>query len=147
MQPQLFMGSVLCATSVGITARVFKDLRKIQSKEAQIILGAAVINDVLGLIVLAVVSGIVTSAELGQTMDVVSLLRLIGIAVVFLGLSLGFGAFLVPRLMNQASRLRTGGAMLISALVFCFGLAYLANVAGLAPIIGAFPRLPRRSPD
>ncbi len=61
----LFIGSVLCATSVGITARVFKDLGKLQMKEAQIILGAAVIDDVLGLIVLAVVSGIVTSCGIG----------------------------------------------------------------------------------
>jgi Kef-type K+ transport system membrane component KefB len=134
----LFMGSVLCATSVGITARVFKDLKRLQTKEAQIILGAAVIDDVLGLIVLAVVSGIVTSAESGQPMQIGSILRLIGIAVLFLGASLSIGAFLIPRVIKQIARLRTGGMMLISALVFCFGLAYLANLAGLAPIVGAF---------
>ncbi len=134
----LFMGSVLCATSVGITARVFKDLKRLQTKEAQIVLGAAVIDDVLGLIVLAVVSGIVTAAELGQPLQIGSVLRLIGIAVLFLGASLTIGAFLVPRAMKQLARLRTGGMMLISALVFCFGLAYLANLAGLAPIVGAF---------
>jgi Kef-type K+ transport system membrane component KefB len=65
-------------------------------------------------------------------------LRLIGIAVLFLGSALTIGAFLVPRVMRQLARLRTGGMMLISALVFCFGLAYLANAAGLAPIVGAF---------
>jgi Kef-type K+ transport system membrane component KefB len=134
----LFMGAVLCATSVGITARVFKDLGRLQTKEAQIILGAAVIDDVLGLVILAVVSGIVSAAELGRALNVGSVLRLIGLAVLFLGGSLGIGAFLVPRIMRQLSKLRTGGMMIISALLFCFGMAYLANAAGLAPIVGAF---------
>jgi Kef-type K+ transport system membrane component KefB len=134
----LFIGSVLCATSVGITARVFKDLGKLQTKEARIILGAAVIDDVLGLIVLAVVSGIITSAGMGQALAVGSLFQLIGVAILFLGGSLAFGVFVIPRLMKQLSKLQTGGVMFTSTLVFCFGLAYLANVSGLAPIVGAF---------
>ena len=134
----MFMGAVLCATSVGITARVFKDLNRLQMKEARIILGAAVIDDVLGLIVLAVVSGIITSAELGQPMAVGALLRLIGVAILFLGGSLTIGAFLVPRIMKQLARLRTAGMMLFSALLFAFALAYLSGVIGLAPIVGAF---------
>ncbi len=134
----LFMGAVLCATSVGITARVFKDLGKLHTKEAQIILGAAVIDDVLGLIILAVVSGIVSAAEMGRALDIGSILRLIGVAVLFLGGSLTIGAFLVPRIMGQLAKLRTGGMMIVSALLFCFGMAYLANAVGLAPIIGAF---------
>ena len=134
----LFMGAVLCATSVGITARVFKDLGKLQTKEAQIILGAAVIDDVLGLIILAVVSGIVSAAEMGRALDIGSILRLIGVAVLFLVGSLTIGAFLVPRIMGQLAKLRTGGMMIVSALLFCFGMAYLANAVGLAPIIGAF---------
>ena len=134
----LFMGAVLCATSVGITARVFKDLGKLQTKEAQIILGAAVIDDVLGLIILAVVSGIVSAAEMGRALDIGSVLRLIGVAVLFLVGSLTVGAFLVPRIMGQLAKLRTGGMMIVSALLFCFGMAYLANAVGLAPIVGAF---------
>ena len=134
----LFMGAVLCATSVGITARVFKDLGKLQTKEAQIILGAAVIDDVLGLIILAVVSGIVSAAEMGRALDMGSILRLIGVAVLFLVGSLTIGAFLVPRIMGQLAKLRTGGMMIVSALLFCFGMAYLANAVGLAPIVGAF---------
>jgi Kef-type K+ transport system membrane component KefB len=134
----LFMGAVLCATSVGITARVFKDLGKLQTKEAQIILGAAVIDDVLGLIILAVVSGIVSSAEMGRALDISSVLRLIGVAILFLGGSLTVGAFLVPRIIGQLAKLRTGGMMIVSALLFCFGMAYLANAVGLAPIVGAF---------
>ncbi len=134
----LFVGAVLCATSVGITARVFKDLKKLQTKEAQIILGAAVIDDVLGLMVLAVVSGIVSAAEAGQPLAIGETLRLIFVAILFLGGTLAAGSFLVPRMMKQAARLRTGGVMLVSALAFAFALAYLADVVGLAPIVGAF---------
>jgi hypothetical protein len=123
----LFMGAVLCATSVGITARVFKDMGKLQTKEAQVILGAAVIDDVLGLVILVVVSGIVSAAELGRTLDIGSVLRLIGVAVLFLGGSLGIGGFLVPRIIGQLAKLRTGGMMVVSALLFCFGMAYLAD--------------------
>jgi Kef-type K+ transport system membrane component KefB len=134
----LFVGAVLCATSVGITARVFKDLGKLQMKEAQIILGAAVIDDVLGLIVLAVVSGIVSAAEFGQPLALGAVIRLVLVALLFLGGTLIAGSFLVPRIMKQLSKLRTSGMMLISALVFCFALAYLADLTGLAPIVGAF---------
>jgi Kef-type K+ transport system membrane component KefB len=134
----LFMGAVLCATSVGITARVFKDLGKLQTKEAQITLGAAVIDDVLGLIILAVVSGIVSAAEMGHALEIGSILRLIGVAILFLVGSLTVGAFLVPRIICQLAKLRTGGMMIVSALLFCFGMAYLANAVGLAPIVGAF---------
>jgi Kef-type K+ transport system membrane component KefB len=134
----MFIGAVLCATSVGITARVFKDLGKLQTKEAQIILGAAVIDDVLGLIILAVVSGIISAAELGQPLAIGALLRLIGVSILFLGGALGLGVFLVPKIMKQLAKLRTAGVMLISALLFAFALSYLANAAGLAAIVGAF---------
>jgi Kef-type K+ transport system membrane component KefB len=134
----MFIGAVLCATSVGITARVFKDLGKLQTKEAQIILGAAVIDDVLGLIILAVVSGIISAAELGQPLAIGALLRLIGVSILFLGGALGLGVFLVPKVMKQLAKLRTAGVMLISALLFAFLLSYLANAAGLAAIVGAF---------
>ncbi len=134
----LFVGAVLCATSVGITARVFKDLGKLQMKEAQIVLGAAVIDDVLGLIVLAVVSGIVSAAEFGQPLALGAVIRLVLVALLFLGGTMIAGSFLVPRIMKQLSRLRTSGMMLISALGCCFALAYLADLTGLAPIVGAF---------
>lgn len=134
----LFMGAVLCATSVGITARVFKDLRKLQMKEAQITLGAAVIDDVLGLLILAVVSGIVAAAESGQPLDVLAVLRLMGMAILFLGGSLALGIYLIPRTMKQLARLRTAGVMLISALLLAFFFSYLADAAGLAAIVGAF---------
>jgi Kef-type K+ transport system membrane component KefB len=134
----MFIGAVLCATSVGITARVLKDLGKLQLRESKIILGAAVIDDVLGLIILAVVAGIVSAAEQGTELAVGSILKLIAIAVLFLGVSLVLGITLIPRIMGLLARLRTAGIMLLSALMFAFALSYLANAAGLAPIVGAF---------
>ncbi len=134
----LFIGATLCATSVGITARVFKDLGKIQTSEAKIILGAAVIDDVLGLIILAVVSGIVVAAETGGELAVGTLVQITAIAIGFLIGALVIGTVLVPRTMKTLSKLRTSGMMLVSALVFCFLLSYLANLAGLATIVGAF---------
>ncbi len=134
----LFIGCVLCATSVGITARVFQDLGRLHTKEAQIILGAAVIDDVLGLIILAVVSGVVSAAELGQPFQISSIVRLIAVALGFLGGALILGTFLIPRVMKQLAKLRTAGIMLLSSLLLAFLLSYLAGVAGLAPIVGAF---------
>jgi Kef-type K+ transport system membrane component KefB len=134
----LFVGAVLCATSVGITARVLKDLGKTQRKESQIILGAAVIDDVLGLLILAVVAEIVAAAELGQPMQAAGILRLAAAVFAFLVGALALGAFLVPRIMRHLARLRTSGIMLISSLLLAFGLAYAASKAGLAPIVGAF---------
>ena len=134
----LFIGAVLCATSVGITARVFKDLGKLQTPEAQIVLGAAVIDDILGLIILTIVSGIVIAAESGKSLDIPAILRLVGIALLFLAGSLALGVKLIPKIMPQLARLRTGGIMLISALLFAFSLSYLASATGLAAIVGAF---------
>ena len=134
----LFVGAVLCATSVGITARVFKDLGKLKVKEAQIILGAAVIDDVLGLIILAAVSGVVVAAESGHPMQVGAVLARIGVSLAFLGGAMAFGRFAMPRIMAQLARLRTSGVMLTSSLLFAFGFAWLANAAGLASIVGAF---------
>jgi len=91
-----------------------------------------------GLIVLAVVSGIITSAESGQPMAIGSTIRLIAVAVFFLGAALSIGTFLIPRILKQLARLRTGGVMLISALLFAFALSYLVAAVGLAPIVGAF---------
>lgn len=134
----MFIGAVLCATSVGITARVFKDMGRAQSKEARIVLGAAVVDDVLGLIILAVVSGIISASISGRSLEITGLAHLIGMPIVFLGGSLSLGVLLAPRVMNFMTRLRTRGIMLISALLFAFILSYLAHLAGLAVIVGAF---------
>ncbi|MFH1744919.1 MAG: cation:proton antiporter [bacterium] len=131
----LFLGATLTATSVGITARVFKDLNKLQTKEAQIVLGAAVIDDVLGLIILAVVSAIVLTGAI--SFGAISLIT--GKALLFLAGSLFLGQLIAPRLGYFFSIIHTGVGMKIT-LAIAFGLimAYLSQLIGLAPIVGAF---------
>ncbi len=108
----IFIGATLCATSVGITARVFKDLGKLQIREAKIILGAAVIDDVLALIILAAVSAIVASAMTGDPLSALGLARIAAISIGFLALSIFVGVKLIPRIMaflSQASNRRNHG--------------------------------------
>jgi Kef-type K+ transport system membrane component KefB len=133
-----FLGATLTATSVGITARVLSDLGKSRSAEARVILGAAVIDDVLGLVILAIVAGAIQAADLGQRMAVGSIAAVLLKAVGFLGGALALGVTLSPRLFRVAARLRGRGVLLATALVFCFALAYLASAIGLAPIVGAY---------
>jgi Kef-type K+ transport system membrane component KefB len=130
-----FIGATLCATSVGITARVLKDIGRSQQTEARIILGAAVIDDVLGLIVLAVVSGAIVLGEVYFW----GVMGIVGKSVGFIALALVLGAIRFPRLLfKYASFLRGHGLLVATALVICFGFSYGANLVGLAPIIGAF---------
>lgn len=131
----LFLGAALTATSVGITARVFKDLGKLKIKESQIVLGAAVIDDVLGLIILAVVSAIVVAGSV--TAGVVGIIILK--AILFLGGAMLLGQLLAIHISNFFSKIHTGAGMKFAvAFSFGLGMAYLANFLGLAPIIGAF---------
>jgi len=133
-----FVGATLCATSVGITARVLTDLKKTASAEGRIILGAAVIDDVLGLIVLAVVAGIIQAADQGRAFDPMTVGLIIGKSVLFLGGAIAVGGWISKRAFRLASRMKSQNLLLPTALGFCFGLSYLAAVAGLAPIVGAF---------
>jgi Kef-type K+ transport system membrane component KefB len=131
----LFLGATLTATSVGITARVFSDLKVLASREAQIVLGAAVIDDVLGLIILAVVSAIVKTGEVGATEVVWITLK----AVLFLVGALVVGNRLAPLASRWLSKVHTGVGMKFSILIaFCLIFAWLAELIGLAPIVGAF---------
>jgi Kef-type K+ transport system membrane component KefB len=133
-----FLGATLTATSVGITARVLQDLGKSRSPEARVILGAAVIDDVLGLVILAVVSGVITSADRGEAMSYGKIGVTLGTAIAFLFTGLALGVALSRRIFDLAARLRGSGVLLATALIFCFGLAYLASIVGLAPIVGAY---------
>ncbi len=133
-----FLGAMLAATSVGITARVLKDANALRTPFARIILGAAVIDDVLGLLVLAVISGIITAAATGTAPSVGALLLIIVKAGVFLVGSLAIGSLLSPRLFRGALALRSTGIVQALSLSLCFFLSYLALRAGLAPIVGAF---------
>lgn len=134
----IFIGAALTATSVGITARVLKDLGKSQTTEARIILGAAIIDDVEGLVVLAAVTGAVAAANAGGSLSNAAVVWLIVKASAFLFGSLALGVYLSPKLFALASRLDASGVLLAVGLAFCFTLAWLADRAGLAPIVGAF---------
>jgi Kef-type K+ transport system membrane component KefB len=133
-----FIGATLCATSVGITARVLQDLGKSQSPEARVILGAAVIDDVLGLIILAVVAGVIAAANVGGALSIADTGIVFLKAAVFLVGALALGITLSPRVFRFTSRLQGRGVLLTTALVICFVLSYFAAVLGLAPIVGAF---------
>jgi Kef-type K+ transport system membrane component KefB len=133
-----FLGAMLAATSVGITARVLKDADALRTDFARIILGAAVIDDVLGLLVLAVVSGIITAAGTGTALSAGAILLILAKAFGFLVAALLVGSLLSPRLFRTALALRTHGVVLALSLGLCFILSYLALRAGLAPIVGAF---------
>lgn len=132
---RVFIGAMLTATSVGITARVFKDLNFLQAKESRIVLGAAVIDDILGLIILAVVSSIATTGSL----DIASISLISLKAVLFVVVSIILGLVLAKRTINLvAKRANVPGMMLSLILLICFMGAYFANQFGLASIVGAF---------
>jgi len=131
----LFIGATLCATSVGITARVLKDLDAMARPETRVILGAAVIDDVLGLIVLAVV---VSIAEFGHVPGPLDLTKIIGLAAGFLVGALVLGAYFMPSVFRFASKLRTHDVLSAVAIGLCLLLAGISGAAGLAPIVGAF---------
>ena len=133
-----FLGATLTATSVGITARVLKDLGKAQLAEARVILGAAVIDDVLGLVILAVVAGVIGAAETGAALSAGGTGLILAKAALFLFGALAIGVVLSPRLFAVAARLRGRGVLLATALVACFVLGALASAIGLAAIVGAY---------
>lgn len=132
---KLFLGAALVATSVGITASVFRGLNMIRTRAAQTVLGAAVIDDVLGLIVLAIVSALATGGT-------VSALSVIGIAAKSFGFLTGaliVGSLLAKQLSKLFSKLYSGIAMKLTfAVGFALLFGYLAQLFGLEPIIGAF---------
>jgi Kef-type K+ transport system membrane component KefB len=131
----VFLGATLTATSVGITARVLSDLRKIDTDEGRTVLGAAVADDVIGLVVLAVVSSVIA----GKGISPVSLAGIVVVAVGFLVVSLVVGLRISPALFRWLSRrLRVRGILTTAAFAFCLVLSYAAQALRLAPIVGAF---------
>jgi len=140
-EPQLvhvFIGATLCATSVGITARVFKDLGKLATREARIILGAAVIDDVLGLLILATVAGAIRAAASGGVLSLFDVGMIAAKSLLFLVGAIAIGHFFMPRVLRGAGRLETRGVLLTLAISFCLFLAWAASKVELAPIVGAF---------
>jgi Kef-type K+ transport system membrane component KefB len=136
----LFVGATLTATSVGITARVLKDIGKMDTREARIILGAAVLDDVLGLIILAVVTALTASiASYGAAeISAIPILTIILKSVGFLAIAVILGRSLAGKVLALGSRFRVRGMPVVLTLCYCFVVAGLAELVGLAPIIGAF---------
>ena len=133
-----FLGATLCATSVGITARVLKDIGALRGPEARIILGAAIIDDVLGLVVLAAIAGTIAAVADGGGFSLTSVATTAGAAALFLAAALAIGMTAAPRLFFMASLFQVRGVLVTVSLSFCFLLAWASSLIGLAPIIGAF---------
>jgi Kef-type K+ transport system membrane component KefB len=134
----LFIGACLCATSIGISVQVLREKGAARSAEGRVIVGAAVIDDVLGLMVLVAVSGLVTASEGGGALPWGSLGRTLGLALVFLVAALTLGRLATHLLFRLASRLRSEQLLLPLGLAFAFFLAWLSGLAGLAPTVGAY---------
>jgi Kef-type K+ transport system membrane component KefB len=126
----VFLGGSLTATSIGITARVLADLGHLQDREAQIILGAAVVDDIIGVFLLTLISG----AEAGP----LAVIRLTLVSFGFAALAIIAGSWLAPWLVRAIDRIRVARALLFASLVFALSLAYIAQRIGSAMIIGSF---------
>ena len=129
----MFIGAALVATSVGITARVLGSMGLLDRETSRIILGAAVIDDILGLIILSIVSSIGTTG-----IDVVSLLKTAGLAIAFTAIVGFFGSKVVTRLAPQIESLYLSRPFFSIGMILCLGLSIASNYFGVAAIIGAF---------
>ncbi|MEN9210273.1 MAG: cation:proton antiporter [Thermostichus sp. DG02_2_bins_29] len=132
--PAVFAGAALTATSIGITARVLAELQKLTSSEGQVIIGAAVLDDILGIVILAVVAGLAKTGEVNLTDIGIILLS----AVTFLVGSIVLGRLLSSYFVALLNNLKTRGNPLLPALVLAFALAYVGQVIHLEAILGAF---------
>ena len=130
----LFLGATLAATSVGITAMVLQEMKMQQTETARIILGAAVFDDVLGLLMLAIVSGIVVNGSV----DLINIAMIIVMATLFLLAAVFLGPFFIRLIVRLFHRLDLIEAKMFVSFLFVMMLAWMANLSGLATIIGAF---------
>jgi Kef-type K+ transport system membrane component KefB len=134
MMVAIFVGATLTATSVGITARVLTDINQIHTREARVIIGAAVVDDVLGLVILAIVSGLAA----GAAVSLFSIVTTFVVAVGFLVVAVVVGNFFAPRVFTIVDRMQVRGVLLVSAFCFALLFAALAGYARSAMIIGSF---------
>jgi Kef-type K+ transport system membrane component KefB len=128
------LGAALTATSVGITARVLSDLGHLKSNESQVILGAAVLDDILGLVCLAIVGGIAA----GETLTAWAIAKIFISAFLFIALALLIGSMLAPRIISVVARLRVSKAVFFASMMIAFALAWLGDLVGSGMIVGAF---------
>jgi Kef-type K+ transport system membrane component KefB len=134
LNTDLFIAATLGATSVGITARVLQDINKQQSTEARLILGAAVIDDILALLMLSIVSGIVASGGV----EIADILLVIFLATVFLVGAVLIGPYFLRIVVRYLCNLDIVEAKMFTSYFFVMALAWMANLVGLATIVGAF---------
>ena len=132
--PALVCGAALCATSVGISARVLSELGWLDRVEGKVVLGAAVIDDIIGLIILAVVAAIVA----GTPLTLVSMGRIAGVAVAFVAAAVLVGKLVARPVFAVVERIQAAGALGVFGLSFAFGMAWLAERSGSAMIVGSF---------
>ena len=132
--PSIFAGAALTATSIGITAKVLAELGQLSSEEGQIIIGAAVLDDILGIVVLAVVASLVKTGEI----QIANVVILIVSAGAFLIGSIVFGRLLSPFLIGLMNEMKTRGQVLLTSIIFALVLAYIADIIQLEAILGAF---------
>lgn len=130
----VFIGATLTATSVGIAARVLSDLDRLQEASARVILGAAVLDDILGLVILAVVTGLVQTGSFSLATAGLILLK----ALVFLLIAIALGVRYTPTLLAWVGQAKARGSLIVYSVLFCVLLAAVAHWIGLATIIGAF---------
>jgi len=128
----LFMGVLFSATSVSITVQVLKDMDKLNTREGTTILGAAVVDDVLVVILLAVMMSFMGTGE------EISLGLLVGKKIIFFGVIFVVGWIFVPKFMKILSKLNVTEPIITVALIVCFAFSYFADLMGMAGIIGAF---------
>ena len=133
----MFLGATLTATSVGVTARMLKELGRLRDPEARVILGAAVVDDVIGLVVLAVITAFIAAAGAGEPASYSRIVIVLAKAVAFCAGGLAIGMRVSPHLLRFASKYAEW-TLLACSLAFCFAMAWLARLFGLAPLIGAF---------
>ncbi len=132
--PAIVCGATLTATSIGISARTLSDLGRLDSAEGQIVLGAAVLDDIIGLVILSVVGGLVG----GATLSLAGVATTTAVAIGFVIAALMLGRLLVPPLFRAVAKVEASGTLGVAGLAFAFLLAWLADAAGSATIIGAF---------
>ncbi len=130
----LFIGATLSATSVGITARVLKDMHKLNTRESKTILGAAMIDDVLGLVLLAIATGMV----INNTVDFIGIAKIIVMSLLFFPITLLAGPIALRKMIKYSNFLDPWESKLLISFIFVMGFSWLATVVQMSSIIGAF---------
>lgn len=132
--PALFAGAALTATSIGITAKVMQDIGVLKSKEGQIVLGAAILDDILGIVILAIVISIVDKGQV----EIGNVIYLLISATVFVVAAILLNRFFGQWFVKVLDQLKNPSSVFIGSLIFASFMAFLAGVAGLEGILGAF---------